>query len=56
VAHFPFDTISVIDSATGAVSSTIQVPDGPRDVALSPDGTTLYVTNFFSDTLSVVPL
>ncbi|WP_380281545.1 SMP-30/gluconolactonase/LRE family protein [Kitasatospora purpeofusca] len=56
VAHFPFDTVSVIDLGTRAVARTIPVSGGPRGVAVSPDGSRLYVTNFFERTLTVVPL
>ncbi|MEV6978226.1 YncE family protein [Kitasatospora sp. NPDC093806] len=56
VAHFPFDTVSVIDLDSRSVARTITVPGGPRGVAVSPDGTRLYVTNFFERTLTVVPL
>ncbi|WP_326582617.1 hypothetical protein OG889_28665 [Streptomyces sp. NBC_00481] len=56
VAHFPYDTVSVIDIARGEVVDTIPVADGPRGVAVSPDGSRLYVTNFFAGTVSVISL
>ncbi|MET8703867.1 YncE family protein [Kitasatospora sp. NPDC004723] len=56
VAHFPFDTVSVIDLGSNTVTRTIAVSGGPRGVAVSPDGSRLYVTNFFERTLTVVPL
>ena len=39
------DTVSVIDTATNTVTATIAVGDNPIGVAVSPDGTRVYVTN-----------
>jgi YVTN family beta-propeller protein len=38
VAHFPFDSVSVIDVARGEVVDAIPVDDGPRGVAVSLGG------------------
>ncbi|MER7704135.1 YncE family protein [Kitasatospora sp. NPDC097605] len=56
VAHFPFDTVSVVDLHSSTVTRTITVPGGPRGVAADPDGHRLYVTAFFRRSLVVVPL
>ncbi|MFE7562351.1 SMP-30/gluconolactonase/LRE family protein [Kitasatospora sp. NPDC057500] len=56
VAHFPFDTVSVINIHSGAVTRTVPVPGGPRGVAVGPDGDRLYVTAFFERSLVVIPL
>lgn len=40
-------TVSVIDAATNAVVATIAVGSVPMAVAVSPDGTRVYVTNFW---------
>jgi YVTN family beta-propeller protein len=51
-------TVSVIDTATGVVSATIpvgQLPLGPPDVAITPDGKHVYVHDgFFGQTVSVI--
>src|SRR6185295_14004503 len=47
-------TVSVIDTATNAVVKAIDVGLHPTGMALSPDGSRLYVTNANSDTVSVV--
>src|SRR5215470_19074287 len=39
------NTVSVIDTATDTVSATIPVDFIPFDVAVSPDGSKVYVTN-----------
>ncbi len=44
----------VIGVAANGRVTTIPVGDGPNDLALSPDGATLYVVNGNSDTVSVV--
>src|SRR5258707_6039512 len=48
------NTVSVIDTATNAVSATILVDINPFGVAVSPDGSKVYVTNAFSNTVSVI--
>ena len=47
-------TVSVITTATGAVSAPITVGNGPDWVAITPDGKHAYVTNDFDDTVSVI--
>ena len=39
-------TVSVITTATGAVSATITVGKGPAGVAITPDGKHAYVTDY----------
>jgi len=48
------NTVSVIDSATNTVIDTITVGAKPSAMAVSPDGSRLYVTNSGDDTVSVV--
>lgn len=48
--------MSVIDTTTNTVVSTIAVGDGPFGVAISPDGTHAYITNANSDTVSMIRL
>jgi YVTN family beta-propeller protein len=47
-------TVSVITTATGAVSAPLTVGKGPDAVAITPDGKHAYVTNNGDDTVSVI--
>jgi YVTN family beta-propeller protein len=40
------NTVSVIDTVTNTVTATIPVGAGPVGVAVTPDGSTVYVANF----------
>ena len=46
--------MSVITTATGAVSAPITVGKAPDVVAITPDGKHAYVTNFGDGTVSVI--
>ena len=46
--------MSVITTATGAVSAPITVGRGPDAVAFTPDGKHAYVTNYGDGTVSVI--
>jgi YVTN family beta-propeller protein len=48
------NTVSVIDIATNTVVATIPVGAAPLGVAITPDGTRAYVTNFSSARVSVI--
>lgn len=54
VANFDDDTVSVIDTRTKTVITTIPVGDAPTGVAITPDGRRVYVTNAGDDTVSVI--
>ena len=54
VANIIVGTVSVITTATGAVSPPITVGNGPDEVAITPDGKHAYVTNAFARTVSVI--
>jgi DNA-binding beta-propeller fold protein YncE len=56
VAHFnSADVLSIVDLASLSTAGTINVGRGPiRGVAITPDGTELYVTNYFSGSVSVL--
>ncbi len=45
VANVQSGTVSVIDTTTGTVTATIPVGADPIDMAVSPDGSTVYVAN-----------
>ena len=47
-------TVSVITTATGAVSAPITVGNAPIGVAITPDGKHAYVTNNVDGTVSVI--
>jgi YVTN family beta-propeller protein len=51
-------TITMISTATDAITGTISMGayNGAASVALSPDGTTAYVANAYSNTVSVINL
>ena len=48
------NTVSVIDTATNTVIATIPVGNLPIGVAVTPDGSKVYVTNAISNTVSVI--
>jgi YVTN family beta-propeller protein len=50
------DEIAVINPATVTVTTTIPVGTAPRGVAITPNGTHMYVTNEGSDNVSVIRL
>jgi len=52
VAHPADDTISVINTDTNTVITTIPVGDGPLAVAITPDGTRAYPANQVDSTQS----
>jgi YVTN family beta-propeller protein len=54
VGNFADNTVSVVDTATGAVVATIPVAQGPHGMALSHDGRTAYVTGDGSSSLSII--
>ena len=54
VANQAADTVSVIDTTTGAVIATLPVGDAPTSVATIYNGTFAYVTNQGSNTVSVI--
>lgn len=54
VGNFSDNTISVIDTASGAVVATVPVAAGPHGMAATPDGRTVYVSGDNSSTVSVI--
>ena len=55
VANSGPNTVSVIDTVSNKVVGTVQVGNDPHGVAVSPDGTHVYVANFRPDnTVSVI--
>ncbi|MYT21227.1 beta-propeller fold lactonase family protein, partial [Streptomyces sp. SID7760] len=54
VANGLAGSLSVIDTADNTVTATIDVGDDPNGVAVSPDGSLVFVANRLSDTVSLV--
>jgi YVTN family beta-propeller protein len=46
--------VSVIDPATNKIIATIEVGKRPWNMAITPDGSKLYVANGRSDSVSVI--
>ncbi len=47
-------SLSVIDTATDEVEATIPVSPGPYRLALTPDGTRLYIVNYTADRIECI--
>src|SRR5664280_2261313 len=54
VPHEGTDSISVIDTATNKVTATVNVGREPRGIAVTPDGTKVYVGNIGNNNVSVI--
>lgn len=54
VTNFNSNTVSVIDTSSNSVVTTVPVGAGPVEAAGSPDGTRVYVTNQNANTLSII--
>ena len=57
ITNFNSNTISVINTANNTVAATVNVRKNPYGIAVSPDGTRIYVTNVnygYSGTVSVI--
>ncbi len=48
------NSVSVIDTTSNTVVATVSVGGSPLEVAITPDGTRVYVTNGNDNTVSVV--
>lgn len=54
VANIGSNDVTVVDTATNSVVTTVSVGSGPDGVAASPDGSLVYVANAFSNSVSVI--
>jgi len=54
VTNSSSSSVSVIDTATNAVTATIEVEGRPIGVAFTPDGSRVYVANSESNSVSVI--
>ena len=48
------DNVSVIDAVTNKVTASVDVGNDPWGIAVTPDGTKVYVANYGSNTTSVI--
>ena len=48
--------LNVASPSAAGVVATISTGNFPREITVGPDGTTLYLTNFDSDTLQVIQI
>ncbi|HXM01645.1 MAG TPA: hypothetical protein VN939_03530, partial [Chthoniobacterales bacterium] len=54
VPNHESNTVSVVNTKTNKVTTTIPVGNGPFGVAVNPKGTTVYVANQSANTVSVI--
>jgi YVTN family beta-propeller protein len=54
IPNFASNTISVINTTTNNITTTVPVGVGPVGVTVTPDGKTVYVTNQWNGTVSVI--
>jgi YVTN family beta-propeller protein len=54
VGNFKDNTVSVIDTGTGAVVATVPVAAGPHGMGVTPDGRAVYVSGDGSSEVSVI--
>src|SRR5260370_2769291 len=54
VANLDGNSVSVADTATNTVTTTIPVGSGPQGVAVTPDGSEVYVANYGDNTVSAI--
>jgi YVTN family beta-propeller protein len=54
VTNFDSSSVTVIDTSSNTVVTTIAVGDGPLGIVGAPDGRTVYVANFRSNAVSVI--
>ena|SRR6476661_4506771 len=56
VTNLTGNTVSVIDTTTNSVSTTIPAGLSTRSLAITPDGARAYVTEIGSNTISVIDM
>ena len=54
VGNFKDNSVSVIDTAAGAVVATVPVAAGPDGIAITPNGGTVFVSGASASTMSVI--
>jgi YVTN family beta-propeller protein len=54
ITNFADQTLSVVDTITNSVATTLDVPGHPEAVAVSPDGEHIYVGDYWSSSVVVI--
>ena len=54
ITNFGDRTLSVVDTITNSVATTVDVPGHPEAVAVSPDGERIYVGGYWSGAVAVI--
>jgi YVTN family beta-propeller protein len=54
ITNFGDRTLSIVDTITNSVATTVDVPGHPEAVALSPDGERIYVRGYWSGAVAVI--
>jgi YVTN family beta-propeller protein len=54
ITNFGDRTLSVVDTITNSVATTVDVPGHPEVVAVSPDGERIYVGGYWSGAIAVI--
>jgi YVTN family beta-propeller protein len=54
ITNFGDQTLSVVDTITNSVATTVAVPGHPEAVAVSPDGERIYVGGYWSRAVAVI--
>ena len=54
ITNFGDGTLSVVDTITNAVATTVDVPGYPEAVAVTPDGERIYVGGYWSGAVAVI--
>lgn len=54
ITNFGDQTLSVVDTITNSVATTVAVPGHPEAVAVSPDGERIYVGGYWSGAVAVI--
>src|SRR5208283_5579460 len=54
ITNYGSNNVSVINTSTNSVLTTVPVGNGPYGVAVTPDGTAVYVANQASNDVSII--
>lgn len=54
VTGYSEDMVDVVDVSNGKIVATLDTGESPNSAAVSPDGSTVYITNRFSDNITMI--